>query len=140
MTQPPKYSMSKNSYSLVCGLASAIVAGCVIPVEGLPSYDEEVSEILSQYTKDRINRTEEDYFETSCLEMDYLASRLNAVCQKRKVSREAVLAASQVEPFAYNDRTLDFAYMRHGMYVTGVEFVFSDKGCVLYVRTFNLTL
>lgn len=81
----------------------------------------------------------EKYIEESS-EMDSLAAQLNAVCQKRKVSRDAIMSAAQIKPFAYNDRSLDFAYMRHGFYVTGIEFVFSDKGCVLYVRTFNLTL
>lgn len=133
-----KSTMHRTSCTVSLMLVAAFVSGC-ISLRPLPSRDEEICSIMEPYRNCKTYSKMAEYIEESS-EMVSLAARLNAVCQKRKVSRDAVMSAAQIEPFAYNDRSLDFAYMRHGFYVTGIEFVFSDRGWVLSVRTFNLTL
>ena len=133
-------SIAKNSHLLICALAIAIVAGCVGPSEQLPAFDEEVSQILSSYTKDRINRTEEDFFETNCLEMYSLSLRLDAICQTRKISRAAVLSSAKVEPFCNDKDCIVLLFKKCGFYVDGVMFKFDGKEYVQRVRRFRAQL
>jgi hypothetical protein len=87
----------------------------------------------------RIYNSEDEFFENTS-DVNVLATKLNAICQTRKVSKCAVAAAAHMEPFAYNDRMIAYACMKCGMYVKGIEFFFDGNGCVRRVSPFILTL
>lgn len=115
-----------------------VVSGCAS--DQLVTSDRELAMVLEPYCERVFSRTEKNYFEGDVLEMSSLASQLDAICQKRKISRAAVLASVNVEPFSNGKDCIAFALKKCGFYVDGVMFQFDGKAYVQRVRPFSAEL
>ncbi len=121
-------------------LVVAFAAGCVAPKEQWSTSDEEIAQLMGRYSESTISRTREDFFKVNSLEMYSLASRLDVICKKRKVSRAAVLSSVRVNPFCNDNECVVYVLKRCGFYVEGVMFQFDGKSYVQNVRIFDATL
>ncbi len=134
--------MSLNIRSNITSLMVVIAffAGCASQTFPLPPWDEELSRIMEPYRACKTYNTIDEYFKDDGLGLSSLADRLNEVCKKRKISRCAVAAAAHMEPFAYDDMSIFYAYRTCGMFVDGIEFQFDENGCVRKVVVVHLVV
>ena len=141
------YSREKNNWNVVFGtvrvgfvMANVITAGCCIcQSECLSPWDGELSTIMESHRAVKVCDTSEEFL-VSSHDLVSLASRLEAVCLSRNISRCAVTSAVHMEPFAYDDRSIAYALIKQGFLVDGIEFEFDHKGCVAKVRPFHVEL
>lgn len=130
----------KDKISHLFQFVVVFATGCVVQAPQLAASDIELAQLMDQYSGVTINVSREEFFKNDTLDVDSLASQLDSICQKRKISRAAVLSSVRLELFFNGKDCIAFALKKCGFYVDGILFHFDGKEYVQRVRTFSAVL
>ena len=129
-----------KSFAGIMIIASLILSGCRnSKIDELCPWDGELCVAMESFTVCSEYSSIDEYFERS-MAIYELARQLNEICHKRRISRCAVAAAAHIQPFAYNERSVSYVYVKHGCYVSGIEFQFNGHNFVQGVVPFDAIL
>lgn len=122
--------------SIGCLLVVLWEVGCASDYKTAPKDMEELKYMLEPYKVVIRSQSLEEH-ETAGNEISSLASKLDAFCKGRKITRSAVLNAVGGRPILNDDDYLVYVFRKYSCSIVGIMFEFNGGACVERVRIFD---